>query len=66
MDAAEGAKALVEQGLVDPQKLIIKGGSAGGYTVLNCLIHHPGLFKAGLCSYRCIQPVHLGDGYTQI
>ncbi len=51
MDAAEGAQALVAKGLADPDKLIIKGGSAGGYTVLNCLIHYPGLFKAGLCSY---------------
>ncbi|MCJ7695454.1 MAG: S9 family peptidase, partial [Anaerolineaceae bacterium] len=51
MDAAEGAKALIGMGLADPDKLIIKGGSAGGYTVLNALIHYPGLFKAGLCSY---------------
>jgi len=50
-DAAGGAKALVESGLADPKKLIIKGGSAGGYTVLNSLIRYPGLFKAGLCSY---------------
>jgi dipeptidyl aminopeptidase/acylaminoacyl peptidase len=51
LDAAEGAQALVDQGLADPKKLVIKGGSAGGYTVLNALIHHPGLFKAGICSY---------------
>ncbi|MBG0787761.1 MAG: S9 family peptidase, partial [Anaerolineaceae bacterium] len=51
LDAAEGAQALIDQGLADPNKLIIKGGSAGGYTVLNALIHHPGLFKAGICSY---------------
>ncbi|MBG0770597.1 MAG: S9 family peptidase [Anaerolineaceae bacterium] len=51
LDAAEGAKALVDLGLADPDKLVIKGGSAGGYTVLNALIHHPGLFKAGICSY---------------
>ncbi len=50
-DAAGGAQALVEQGLADPHKLVIRGGSAGGYTVLNALIHYPGLFKAGLCSY---------------
>lgn len=50
-DAIEGTQALVDRGLADPTKLIIKGGSAGGYTVLNALIHHPGFFKAGLCSY---------------
>ncbi len=50
-DAAAAAKALVDNGLADPKKLIIRGGSAGGYTVLNALIHHPGVFKAGLCLY---------------
>jgi dipeptidyl aminopeptidase/acylaminoacyl peptidase len=51
VDVAGGAHALIEQGLVDPDRLVIKGGSAGGFTVLNALIHFPGLFKAGLCSY---------------
>jgi dipeptidyl aminopeptidase/acylaminoacyl peptidase len=50
-DAADAARALIENGLADPNKLIIRGGSAGGYTVLNALIHHPGLFKAGICLY---------------
>ncbi len=51
IDTCSGAKALVARGLVDGRKLIIKGGSAGGYTVLNSLIRYPGLFKAALCSY---------------
>lgn len=51
VDAAGGAQALVDQKLADPGRLVIKGGSAGGYTVLNALIRYPGLFKAGLCSY---------------
>ena len=50
-DAASGANALISQGLADPHRLIIRGGSAGGYTVLNTLIHFPGLFKAGICLY---------------
>jgi len=50
-DAVEGCQALVDKGLADPGRLVIKGGSAGGYTVLNTLIRHPGFFKAGLCSY---------------
>jgi len=50
-DAAGGAQALVEQGLADPQRLIITGGSAGGFTVLNTLIRHPGLFRAAVCRY---------------
>jgi len=51
IDAAGGAQALIDQELADHSRLVIKGGSAGGYTVLNTLIRFPGLFKAGLCSY---------------
>jgi dipeptidyl aminopeptidase/acylaminoacyl peptidase len=50
-DAAGGAHALVEHGLADPARLIIKGGSAGGYTVLNSLVYSPGLFRAAICLY---------------
>jgi dipeptidyl aminopeptidase/acylaminoacyl peptidase len=51
IDAAGAAHALIDQKLGDPGKLVIKGGSAGGYAVLNTLINYPGLYKAGLCSY---------------
>lgn len=51
LDAIEGGKALAAMGLADPDRLVIKGGSAGGYTVLNALVRFPGFFKAGLCSY---------------
>lgn len=50
-DAAGAAQALIDQDLADGCKLVIKGGSAGGYTVLNALIRYPGLFKAGVCLY---------------
>ncbi len=51
IDATDGAHALIDQGLADPERLVIKGGSAGGFTVLNALVRFPGLFKAGLCFY---------------
>lgn len=50
-DAALAAGALIENELADPGKLVIRGGSAGGYTVLNALERYPGLFKAGICLY---------------
>ncbi len=50
-DALGGAQALVDLGLADPQRLVIMGGSAGGYTVLNALVHKPGFFKAGIALY---------------
>ena len=47
-DAAGAAGALVALGLADPRRIAIMGGSAGGYTVLNALIHYPGVFKVGI------------------
>jgi dipeptidyl aminopeptidase/acylaminoacyl peptidase len=50
-DAIGGGQALVDRGLADPQRLVIMGGSAGGYTVLNALVRHPGFFRAGVNRY---------------
>ena len=50
-DTAGGARYLAEAGLADGERLVIMGGSAGGYTVLQTLVTHPGLFKAALCLY---------------
>jgi dipeptidyl aminopeptidase/acylaminoacyl peptidase len=50
-DAIGGAAALVEQGLADPRRMAILGSSAGGFTVLNVLTRHPGVFRAGVCSF---------------
>jgi dipeptidyl aminopeptidase/acylaminoacyl peptidase len=50
-DAVSGARHLVEKGWADPKRMVIMGGSAGGLTVLQTLIGHPGFFKAGVCLY---------------
>lgn len=49
-DVCAGAEYLVDQGLADPERLLIKGGSAGGYTVLAALTYHD-TFKAGASHY---------------
>ncbi|MGH2587785.1 MAG: alpha/beta hydrolase family protein, partial [Dehalococcoidia bacterium] len=50
-DSVSGARALAEQGRVDPVKRVIMGGSAGGFTVLQTLVTHPGAFTAGICLF---------------
>jgi dipeptidyl aminopeptidase/acylaminoacyl peptidase len=45
-DAAMGAKWAGTEGLVDSEQLAIRGGSAGGYTVLAAMAFHDA-FKAG-------------------
>jgi len=50
-DSKFGARALADRGLADPSKLVIMGGSAGGFTVLQSLVEVPGFYKAGLCLF---------------
>ncbi len=49
-DCVNGARYLVEQDWVDPEKLAIAGGSAGGYTALAALTFRD-VFKAGASYY---------------
>ena len=48
--AVGGAEAMVAAGKADPERLIIRGGSAGGYTTLAALTFHQ-TFKAGASYY---------------
>jgi dipeptidyl aminopeptidase/acylaminoacyl peptidase len=50
-DSVSGARALADQGGVDGGRMVIMGGSAGGFTVLKILEDYPDLFKAGVCRY---------------
>lgn len=49
LDCQGAARYLSDKGLVDPKRLIIAGGSAGGYTTL-CALTFCNTFNAG-CSY---------------
>ncbi|MGH9118985.1 MAG: S9 family peptidase [Acidimicrobiales bacterium] len=47
-DTAAGMRAAAERGWADGRRMVPIGGSAGGFTVLNLLAHHPGLCAAGV------------------
>jgi dipeptidyl aminopeptidase/acylaminoacyl peptidase len=49
-DCVLGARHLAEQGLADPERLLVRGSSAGGLTTLSALAFHD-VFKAGACYY---------------
>jgi dipeptidyl aminopeptidase/acylaminoacyl peptidase len=49
-DCTNAAVYLVQQGLVDADRLVISGGSAGGYTTL-CALTFRDVFKAGASYY---------------
>ena len=50
-DIVDGIDYLVNQSLVDADKVFIRGKSAGGYTVLRALTEYPRYFRAGGCYY---------------
>jgi dipeptidyl aminopeptidase/acylaminoacyl peptidase len=49
-DCIAAARHLADQGLADPDRLCIRGGSAGGFTVLAALVQSD-VFAAGASSY---------------
>ncbi|KAF1006913.1 MAG: Dipeptidyl aminopeptidase BIII [Luteibacter sp.] len=49
---------LAEQGLIDPKRAYIRGGSAGGYTVL-CALAFRDVFRGGASLYGVSDPIAL-------
>src|SRR4029434_7958975 len=50
-DCVNAARFLAREGKVDPKRLAIRGGSAGGYTTLAALTFHPDVVSAGASYY---------------
>lgn len=60
-DAVSAAAHLAAEGLVDPHRRVIMGGSAGGYTVLQTMVEHPEVFAAGISLYGIADLFHLAQ-----
>jgi dipeptidyl aminopeptidase/acylaminoacyl peptidase len=50
-DCVAAARFLADRGSVDPARMAIRGGSAGGYTTLAALTFRPEVFAAGISLY---------------
>lgn len=50
-DCVAAARYLAQRGSVDPARMAIRGGSAGGYTTLAALTFRPEVFAAGISHY---------------
>ncbi|KAG8979599.1 hypothetical protein FRB90_008056, partial [Tulasnella sp. 427] len=50
-DSVTAAEQLSAQGLIDGKRVAIRGGSAGGYTVLAAVVTHPLAFTVATSSY---------------
>ncbi|KIV86651.1 hypothetical protein PV11_02250 [Exophiala sideris] len=50
-DIVSCVKYLASQAMVDPSRIGIRGGSAGGYSVLQCMVKHPDTWAGGVSLY---------------
>jgi dipeptidyl aminopeptidase/acylaminoacyl peptidase len=50
-DCVAAARHLADRGIVDPDRMAIRGGSAGGFTTLAALAFRPDVFAAGISRY---------------
>lgn len=50
-DCVTAVRLLGERGLIDPKRVAIRGGSSGGYTVLQALVNSPDVWAAGASLY---------------
>ena len=50
-DTCDLIDVLERRDLATRDRMVVMGSSAGGFSVLQLLIQHPGLFKAAICSY---------------
>ncbi|KAH7106404.1 alpha/beta-hydrolase [Auriculariales sp. MPI-PUGE-AT-0066] len=50
-DCVEAVRILGQKGLIDLKRVAIRGGSAGGYTVLQSVCTHPSVFAAATSCY---------------
>src|SRR5262249_51464137 len=64
-DCVNGARFLAERGLVDPNRMVITGGSAGGYTTLAALAFRDA-FQGGASYYGGSDPAALARDTPKI
>ena len=57
-DLADAARWAIDQGVADPKRIALLGGSYGGYATLMGLIQEPGLFRAGV-AHAAVTDLHL-------
>jgi dipeptidyl aminopeptidase/acylaminoacyl peptidase len=62
-DCVNAARYLVDEGLADPERLIIRGASAGGYTTV-CALTFTDLFAAGTSYFGLADLEPFADGHT--
>jgi dipeptidyl aminopeptidase/acylaminoacyl peptidase len=60
-DTAAGVRHLIANGSADPTRIVVSGGSAGGFTALGLLAREPDLFAAGIVLYPVTDLIALDE-----
>jgi dipeptidyl aminopeptidase/acylaminoacyl peptidase len=55
-DCAAAVRGVIAEGLADPDRIAIRGGSAGGWTAAASLIAEPELYRAAAIYYPVLDP----------
>ena len=65
-DVTDGVKYAIAQGIADPKRIAIYGGSYGGYCTLAGLAFTPELYACGVDYRRRVEPLHLPENHTAV
>ena len=63
-DIVAGVEHLVEEGLVDPERVVMQGGSTGGYFTMQTIVRFPTLLRAAVNFYGPTDLVHMYGYYS--
>ena len=63
-DIADGVGHVVAEGLADPERVVMQGGSTGGYFTMQTVIRYPDLVKAAVNFYGPTNLIHMYDYLT--
>lgn len=64
-DITDGIRALIAQGIVDPARVCIGGGSYGGYATMQALVKEPEMFRCGINEAGVVDLIWAQElGYT--
>jgi dipeptidyl aminopeptidase/acylaminoacyl peptidase len=63
-DIAAGVEYLAGQGLIDPNRVAMQGGSTGGYFTMQTIVRYPNLIRAAANFYGPTDLVHMYSTYS--
>ena len=63
-DIVAGVEYVVSEGLADPERIVMQGGSTGGYFTMQTVVRYPDLVQAAVNFYGPTNLIHMYDYLT--